>query len=127
MPQLTTLITFNSLLQLFHCVLNRPHKETQYLEMLNAVGEKTCPASSSMQRLLLQGSVFWHAATKTSAYCALWSYVCANIHQTNPVFCNLNTICFAKNNLTFKQTQSDLQIQNSICEKMQRYGQIYVL
>ncbi len=39
----------------------------------------------------------------------------------------INTICFAKKNSTFKQTQSDLQIQNSIWEKMQTYGQIYVL
>ncbi len=39
----------------------------------------------------------------------------------------INTICFAKKNSTFKQKQSDLQIQNSIWEKMQRYGQIYVL
>ncbi len=39
----------------------------------------------------------------------------------------INTICFAKKNSTFKQTQSDLPIQNSIWEKMQRYGQIYVL
>ncbi len=39
----------------------------------------------------------------------------------------INTICFAKKNSTSKQTQSDLQIQNCIWEKMQRYGQIYVL
>ncbi len=39
----------------------------------------------------------------------------------------INTICFAKKNSTFKQTQSDLQIQNSIWEKMQRYGQIYTI
>ncbi len=39
----------------------------------------------------------------------------------------INTICFAKKISTFKQTQSDLQIQNCIWEKMQRYGQIYVL
>ncbi len=38
----------------------------------------------------------------------------------------INTICFAKNSI-FKQTQTDLQIQNSIWEKMQRYGQICIV
>ncbi len=51
---------------------------------LNAVDEKTCPASSSMQLVLLQDSVFRHAAMKNSTNC-VWSYFCANIHQTNPV------------------------------------------
>ncbi len=50
---------------------------------LNAVDEKTCPASSSMQLVLLQDSVFRHAAMKNSTNC-VWSYFCANIHQTNP-------------------------------------------
>ncbi len=39
----------------------------------------------------------------------------------------INTICFAKKNSTFKQTQRDLQIQNSIWEKMQTYGQICIV
>ncbi len=36
-----------------------------------------------------------------------------------------NLLC--KKNSTFKQTQTDLQIQNSIWEKMQRYGQICIV
>ncbi len=52
----------------------------------------------------------------------LWQYS----SNKSSVF-QINTICFAKKNSTFKQTQSDLQIENSIWEKMQRYGQIYVL
>ncbi len=59
-------------------------------------------------------SVQWAAERS----CAMELILCQYSSNKSSVL-QINTICFAKKNSTFKQIQSDLQIQNSIWEKIQ--------